>query len=273
VRGSSANKGKTCLHATICEECGTGATVEDPDFVNELRGLRGRIGIVMDECHMGLPVGGGVVVGEHGRRRGKTVAIGIEMSVGVDGVRGESVRAGVVAGDVEGEGRVGDCEGGHVGGVSSGCESFIESDMEDIPKQSISPLCKHRRTPPRLSSRAHGKGQHQPPHTVPQRHRGKKTRKACADKGDRVRRRGPDVRPVVSMVHATDRLQILLDRVPQAQGRTTRAGKAKGTAQREAGTTRGAARGAIPRFTRSLLSSCRSIVARSRNGPHGMPPK
>lgn len=69
--------------------------------------------------------------------------------------------------------------------------------MEDIPKQSISPLCKHRISP--LLS--HGKRQHQPPHTVPQRHRCKKTRKACTDKGDRVRRRGPDVRPLVYMVH------------------------------------------------------------------------
>jgi hypothetical protein len=31
--------------------------------------------------------------------------------------------------------------------------------------------------------------------------------------------------------------QILLDRVPQTQGRATRAGKEKGAAQREAGTT------------------------------------
>lgn len=68
-------------------------------------------------------------------------------------------------------------------------------------------------------------------------------------------------------------LQILFDRVPQTQGRTTRARKEKGTAQREAGTTRDAARGAIPCFTPSLISLPHSIVARSRNGPHGMPPK
>lgn len=92
--------------------------------MHELRGWRGRgrIGIVMDECHMGLPVCGGVgdEMGEYGRGGGKAgwqgrgiVAVGIEMSVGV---RGESVGAGMVGG--EGEGRVGDCEGGHVKGES-----------------------------------------------------------------------------------------------------------------------------------------------------------
>lgn len=56
----------TCFHATICQKCATGSTVEDPNFMNELRGLRGRIGIVME---VRLPIGGWLrksEVGEHG---------------------------------------------------------------------------------------------------------------------------------------------------------------------------------------------------------------
>lgn len=79
--------------------------------------------------------------------------------------------------------------------------------------------------------------------------------------------------PFVPMAHATNRRQIVLDGVPQTQGRTTRACKEKSTAQREAGETRDAARGPIPFFTRSCFSSRRSIVAPSRNGRHGMLPK
>jgi len=92
----------------------------------------------------------------------------------------------------------------------------------------------------------HGGRQHHPPHTVPQRHRSEKTRKACPDQGDRVRRRGAEVGAFCFRGARDQPAQILLDRVPQAQGRTARAGKEKGTAQGEAGTTRDAARGAVP---------------------------
>lgn len=91
--------------------------------MNELGGLRGRIGIVMDKWNVGLPAGGlrEWEMGERGGERRGVAGAAIEMSVSVDGVGMESVWAGrgvgVVGvaggGAIEVGGIVGDCEGGH----------------------------------------------------------------------------------------------------------------------------------------------------------------